>query len=244
MVAASADLSDVVARFCSTLESAHANFENDQHQHDDQLARDFRSVLYEAAEWFEMMEPTTLFPQANRKLTRAYADLHKGRRRDWALACNKLKHEHHVLVPVSQLYQSGQFVLGYSLQYPKGIDTLAINANFHTPPERCRGYLASMHQMMFDIFRTDAGAASTARSLGDYGATDQVPVALRAGAGLAEIANFELLSFSDWNHHIDAMTFRSGTLEFNRTLPFRPPQAGEMAVSYAGDGITRTFEVI
>ncbi|WP_322884006.1 hypothetical protein U8C35_17110 [Sinorhizobium medicae] len=126
----------------------------------------FEDLCYCATELFDVyaqaipaainLRPDRSFRDAEQQ----YPEIAKKRRSDWSLVCNKIKHNHNVLVPLRQhSLKTGEVVRGYVLCKPVGADGLTLNADLHKAPERSRTFDSSANQMIYDIFRCDLAAS-------------------------------------------------------------------------------------
>ena len=131
---------------------------------DNSLMRLWQETVYRATELFDTLHshiPTALGVKADRSIRRRLEPLvasTKARRDPWATLCNRLKHNHHVLVPHRCRYASGRTVDGYRVSKHDAEGALVGSQEFHKHI-RAIGVATALRELIHDIVRTDQTAA-------------------------------------------------------------------------------------
>lgn len=125
----------------------------------------FKDAVYRAAELFEFYEQDLLRYLGLEKSqeTAEYCTTIKTVKRTWLCLCNKCKHNHAFLVPIEGLYDSGDWVTGFSLYRRQG-DKLAAEKDLYCATE-IFSYNWILRALFADVIKADMAAAKLVSSL-------------------------------------------------------------------------------
>lgn len=213
----------------------------------------FEDLCYRATEAFDVYALTipkaiNLKPDRSLKQHEAsYREVVKKRRSKWALICNKLKHNHNVLVPIKhRSVDTGAIVRGFALCKPSGADKLVVNSELHGSRERSIQFDVAVRQIVHDLLRCDIAAATILKQLPDNGVetVDYPSLPLRASDVLLKLARRVVLAGEKQPTMFDGYTFSEEYMHLERQQAVRLSGRTEISVIYHADGMTRTFELI
>jgi len=182
-----------------------------------------------------------------REKANQYGATVKSRRATWALICNRQKHHQDTLVPVLQTFKpSNRFILGFSLCRTAGIDSLQTNKDLHKGRETARSVIIALFQMLHDLLKIDKAAADIIGFLPETStkAIENIEVWFRFGESLEALANRPCLWLPNERKMFDGLEIASDQVTLRRMSALPVAEQGIRAVSFSGDGVTRTFSII
>lgn len=129
----------------------------------------FQDVIYRAAELFDFYEKDILrylgihdsaeYLNEKKKYLKDVGII----KRQWSFLCNRCKHNHAFLVPVEGIYNSGDWVSGFSL-YRREADKISIEKDLH-PVAQVYSYNWAFRKLFACIFKIDEISAQLVNSM-------------------------------------------------------------------------------
>ena len=239
-----------VKSFCDRLhESDKYNFEEEGSTSD--VLSALEDLTYCAVEMFDVYaqipKQIDLKPEKKFEIyARDYARIISERRRLWALICNRIKHNHNVLVPERHRQVSnGIVVRSFSLYEPDGSEGLKLNKEVHRNQEESIPFDIAGRQILYDLFYCDYVAAVTIDRLPDteVSSSGKGDVAFVMGRHMKSLADRAALYgagqqsvFGGFNYADDEVSFREMNAERLRGKV-------EQVTVFRGDGYTKSFKL-
>ncbi|MNQ59414.1 hypothetical protein D3C85_736540 [compost metagenome] len=201
----------------------------------------WQDTVYRATELFDTYcqhLPTALGAKDDKAVRRRldpFIDAAKKRRSPWALLCNRLKHNHHVLTPHRSRFESGKTVDSYRVSKHDQDHTLRAATEFHRHANAI-SFGVGVRELLHDVLRTDQTAAKmVGQSEGSGGSifASSLPI---------------LPSLERWPNPYERGS--RSTVESTHggywltKLALSPiPESARMSTMFTGDGITRSFDL-
>jgi hypothetical protein len=217
------------------------------------VLRSWRSVIYRAAETFEAYSTNLkgallLNEKSWRKSTKPFDVLVKRHRDKWAFLANKMKHNGNELMPVIHHFErSLKIVHGYSLVQPVGLDAKDVNKSFHKGRERARSYDSDLRQLIYDILRVDAAAATIVGQIEDNPSVAPLPayqVAWNINDQLNKISTRHVRVIPLQSHMFDSFMLLPRQLVTTRQTAEVIFEGSRVKTMFVADGITRSYPII
>lgn len=213
----------------------------------------FESLCYNVTEFFDLFTldlAKAMNLKGDKKAKERFND-YKGivsKRRDvWATICNKIKHNHNVLVPFRKTYNSdGLSVRGYALYQPVAQNQQFINRSFHKAGEAFRSFDLSLQQMVYDVLKCDIAAANLISQLPDDVtvsplAAPEIP--FRIGAQLQALSIRTVYAGDREQVMFDGFEIEGKSLKLIRKRALdRKGAANEVSAIFSSDEVINHFE--
>lgn len=200
----------------------------------------WQDAVYRATELFDTYcqhLPTALGVKEDKAIRRRIEPLiatAKNRRSSWALLCNRLKHNHHVLTPHRTKYVSGRTVDGYRVSKHVG-QTLRAAAEFHQKV-RAISFGVGIHELLHDVLRTDQTAAKMVGPCEGEG-TSVLSASLSA---LSLVERWPNPYERGLRYSVEIMP---GGYKLTKKALSPIDEPAEMSTVFAGDGITNSLDL-
>lgn len=205
------------------------------------LVQLWQNTVYRATELFDTYcqhLPTALGTKDDKAIRRRiepFVTAAKNRRSPWALLCNRLKHNHHVLTPHRTRYQSGKTVDGYRVSKHDTDNTLRAAAEFHRHVNAV-SFGVGIRELLHDVLRTDQTAAKMVGPLGTAG-TSILPTSLSA---LSKLERWPNPYENGLRYSVEIMP---GGYKLTKTALSPIHEPAQMSTVFVGDGITNSFDL-
>jgi len=135
----------------------------------------FRDVIYRAAELFELYEKG--IPRSiNAPTENLYQKRVKSNRSFWANICNKLKHNHQELWPVSAKYSFCGYAIGFSLMKHTSDGVIGPNPDIHQSAQAL-SFNRALPRLVADLLDCDEAAADLTTTTAETQSATTVSIA-------------------------------------------------------------------
>jgi hypothetical protein len=212
----------------------------------------FEDLCYTATELFDVYaayipKAINLRPDRTFKASEeAYRKVTKNHRAEWALICNRLKHNYNVLVPVMQKsIQTGQEIRGFALFQPTGKDGLSHSSDLHKT-DLSRPFDLSFKQLIHDLLRCEVAAADVIGTLPETAsiAASSSRMTYHVGAALRTISLRTVFSGDKQPTLFDGYEIHGRALSLSRQRAVILSGRKEVSAKFRADGFTRTFSLV
>lgn len=218
------------------------------------LLEAFEQYVFRAAELFEVYEKEIIRGiaalsgrnSAHRGDCKAYKTIVDAARKEWAMMCNRIKHNENVIASKTVRYtmELMPVVFCFSLLEPKDDQAMLVSKLFHRGSEMSRSIVVAIFQSISDLFRCDRAAASLIRKLAD----DCEVTMLEVAPASSLIHPFRKLDSSlavtspSESPMFDRLSITGPSVKFHRASARRGVGPYSVHIAFNGDGISRIYE--
>lgn len=214
---------------------------NPEFKQDFDLVRLWQETLYRATELFDTYTahiPTALGSKADkhtRQRLAPYVAAAKARRSVWANMCNRLKHNHHVLIPHRTRYASGRTVDGFRVSKHDAEGVLRGAIEFHKHAQSI-SFGVAIREILHDVLRTDVTCSKMVGSK------------IGEGSAIMKETFGTLPLLPDWPNYYEtgqrsSVALAARGLNLTRTLLVPIREDSRQSTVNTADGFTTTFEL-